>query len=110
MRPRPFLVPALLAVALLAGTVHAGAPRPTPEDAAALSSASDLRLSPDGRTVVYALSTHVLDPAAKPAEDDHDAGWTNRRQLWLADLATGATRSLTTAKERARSPRWSPDG
>jgi dipeptidyl aminopeptidase/acylaminoacyl peptidase len=83
---------------------------PTPEDIAALRSPSDLRLSPDGRWIVYALATQALDSEAKPSADDNNAGWKRERQLWIVDAAGGEPRQLTRGSERAGSPRWSPDG
>ncbi len=105
------IAPLVLLLSLVGACAFAATPvHPTAADIAALAGVGDLRLAPDGHAAVVALTTHVFDAAAKPSADDHDAGWTNARQLWLVDLATGATRALTTAKERAGTPRWSPDG
>lgn len=83
---------------------------PTPEEVVSLSSAGELAISPDGSRLLYALSTNHLDPAAKPAEQDKDAGWQRDRQLWWVNLAGGEPRQLTSGAEKAGSPQWSPDG
>src|SRR5258706_724973 len=100
----------LAIVALAAPAAHAGAGHPTPEEVAWLASASDLALSPDGHTLVYALAQARFDPAAKPADGDTRAGWTRERQLWLLDLDGGGSRQLTFGADEAGGPRWSPDG
>jgi dipeptidyl aminopeptidase/acylaminoacyl peptidase len=107
-RCAPFLVAALLSLPALASA--APAVRPSPEDVAALASASSPALSPNGSTLAYALATATFDPKAKPSEEDATGGWTRERQLWLLDLASETPRQLTTGKERAGSPAWSPDG
>jgi dipeptidyl aminopeptidase/acylaminoacyl peptidase len=88
----------------------ATAARPLPEDVAALSAASDLHISPDGSQLVYALSTHRLDPQAKPSASDHGAGWIDDRQLFVIPVRGGERVQLTRGAERASAPRWSPDG
>lgn len=55
------------------------------------------RLSPDSRSVVFAVATVDAE------EVEHVA-------LWLLSLETGATRQLTTGSGRDTSPEWSPDG
>src|SRR3954468_6585288 len=55
------------------------------------------RLSPDGRSVVFAVATVDTE------EVEHVA-------LWLLSLETGATRQLTAGSGCDTSPEWSPDG
>lgn len=59
--------------------------------------ATDARISPDGRTIVYVESWN--DRAA-------DAPWSN---LWLASADGRSRRQWTEGAWRDRSPRWSPD-
>jgi dipeptidyl aminopeptidase/acylaminoacyl peptidase len=54
--------------------------------------------SPDGRTVVLAVS-----------RPDYTSD-RNVSELYAVDVATGATRQLTFGRRSASSPRWSPDG
>lgn len=56
------------------------------------------QVSPDGRSVVFTVQEWSI---AK------NRSTTN---LWLADVATGATRRLTTAEASDGSPRWDPQG
>ncbi len=94
-----------------AGSKARAASAPTSRDIAAMASASDVRLSPDGRIIVYALTTRTFDDEAKPSDKDPDAGWKTDRQLFLADVAgADGPRQITFGDEKASSPRWSPDG
>ena len=68
------------------------------EDYLALKSVSDPQLSPDGKWVVYTVSTPSL-------QDNR-----NVARVWLAELATGQSRQLTAGPGSDRQPRWSPDG
>ena len=56
------------------------------------------QVSPDGRFVVYTVQEWSITK---------NRSTTN---LWLADVATGATRRLTTAEASDGSPRWDPQG
>lgn len=69
----------------------------TPEDLFRLKVLQDTLLSPDGKTAVYGLS-HV------------DAEKEEYANLWLIDLETGASRALTSGKNRDSAAAWSPDG
>jgi dipeptidyl aminopeptidase/acylaminoacyl peptidase len=91
-----FIVLAVLA-AVAAGPAAA---RPfTAKDLATLERVSDPRVSPDGRRVAYSL--RVVDYEANTA----------RQELWLSDLAEGATpRRIAGETVSAASPRWSRDG
>jgi dipeptidyl aminopeptidase/acylaminoacyl peptidase len=59
---------------------------------------ADPQVSPDGKSVVYALTTVDLE---------HNRSSTN---LWLVPTAVGKPRRLTTTAGSDRHPRWSPDG
>src|SRR3954470_12045607 len=68
-----------------------------PEDLFRLAILQSARLSPDGRSVVFAVATV-------------DAEETEHVALWLLALETGDTRQITTGSGRDTSPEWSPDG
>lgn len=68
-----------------------------PEDLFRLRFLQDGRLSPNGRTVAYAVS-HV--DAEK--EKEYVA-------IWLLSLETGESRQLTTGLSRDTNPQWSPN-
>jgi len=81
-------------------TATPGATRPDrhfgPRDAFALSQASDVRISPDGKRIAYTRATGDI-------MTDGD-----RRQVWLVDVATG--RQTPLGVPGSSRPRWSPDG
>lgn len=66
-----------------------------------MKSASDARISPDGRLVAFVLTDPAQSPEGKPAS-----------RLWAVPAVGGApARPLTTAGRHTDShPRWSPDG
>ena len=70
-----------------------------PDDVYRLAAAGDPRVSPDGRTIAFVVST--VDPGS------HEA----RSAVWSvpADGAS-APRRLTFGGSRDANPRWSPDG
>lgn len=72
-----------------------------------IESVGDIHLSPDGKLAVFTLTTIEPDTAGKPGKWDYKY----LTQLWLA-ASDGSTapRQLTTAKEGATQPAWSPDG
>jgi dipeptidyl aminopeptidase/acylaminoacyl peptidase len=73
-------------------------PRPiTVDDLARIVRLSDPQISPDGREIAVVISRANLE------EDRYDA------EIALIDVATGATRSVTTER-RVSQPRWSPAG
>lgn len=92
----------LLLVAVLAALSLpvAAAPRGlTATDLATLARASELRLSPDGRQVVYTL--RETDLAANRGRSD----------LWLLPVdGAGVPRRLTTSAENDTAADWAPDG
>jgi dipeptidyl aminopeptidase/acylaminoacyl peptidase len=59
---------------------------------------ADPQISPDGKTVVYVVTTVEL--AANKTTSN----------LWLASADGSSRRQLTTAPKKDRHPRWSPDG
>src|SRR5690554_6803981 len=69
----------------------------TVHDLVRLDRVSDPRVSPDGRHVAYTLRS-----------TDYEAN-KGVQQLWLLDLASGASRALTSSASN-HSPRWSADG
>ncbi|MFT5469677.1 MAG: dipeptidyl aminopeptidase/acylaminoacyl peptidase [Verrucomicrobiales bacterium] len=63
-----------------------------------LEFASDPRISPDGKQVVYVRNS-------KDKMTDR-----NRSSLWIAAFDMSSHRPITDGHENASSPRWSPDG
>src|SRR5258707_11564983 len=97
----------ILACALLGGMATAAAqtaplalPRvaPTVDQILSLKRAGSPEISPDGRWVAYTIRDTNWDDNAYETE------------IWLAEVATGATRQLTNAKKSSQSPAWSSDG
>jgi dipeptidyl aminopeptidase/acylaminoacyl peptidase len=90
---------AFLGVFVLSTTAVAAATRVlTPQDLWAVKRVGSPALSPDGKTVVFTVQEWSVDKNASTTS------------LWLADVATGAVRRLTTARAADGSPEWSPDG
>lgn len=107
--------PALLAATKSDGGSKSSAPGtarvvPTADDLVKLATPGDPALSPDGRWIAFTLATARHDTSAKPSADDHDGGWTRERQIVVLDLETRVSRTLTSGKDRADAPRFSPDG
>ncbi len=70
-----------------------------PEDVYDLVGVSDPRLSPDGTTCAYVLTTIDRDESAY------------RSAIWLVVVdGSGAPRRFTFGNKRDAAPRWSPDG
>jgi len=69
------------------------------DDLYRLSRLADPQVSPDGRKVVYQVTT-ITDPA-KNAKNT---------QLWIVDVDIKAKRQLTHSGKSDTHPRWSPDG
>jgi dipeptidyl aminopeptidase/acylaminoacyl peptidase len=80
-----------------APTASASKP-PTIDQSLEMKSASNPRISPDGRRVVYEVQSTNWE------DNSFD------RNLWIADVAGGETRQLTSAKKSSTSAAWSPDG
>jgi dipeptidyl aminopeptidase/acylaminoacyl peptidase len=68
------------------------------EDVLAVKGVSDVQVSPDGKWVVYVVTS------ADMKEDANDA------DVWLVSTAGGEPVRLTTNKKNDNQPRWSPDG
>jgi dipeptidyl aminopeptidase/acylaminoacyl peptidase len=71
---------------------------PTVDQILSLKRVSAPEISPDGRMVAYTVRETNWDENAYETE------------IWIADVATGATRQLTNGKKSSLSPAWSPDG
>jgi dipeptidyl aminopeptidase/acylaminoacyl peptidase len=70
-----------------------------PEDVGLLVDVGDPRVSPDGLTVAYVVTTIDLDANEY------------RSRIWLVSTdGLGEPRPFTSGAARDRSPRWSPDG
>lgn len=70
----------------------------TPELLWKLNRITEYQVSPDGKQVVYGLRQFSLE---------ENKGNTD---LWLVQVATGASRKITTTPESEFNPRWTPDG
>ena len=71
---------------------------PTIDQSLEMKSAFNPRISPDGRRVVYEVQSTNWE------ENSFD------RNLWIADIASGEVRQLTSAKKSSTGADWSPDG
>ena len=92
-----------IAVLLVIGGIAPSAQPPTPPTIDQVISLKRVgleppALSPDGRSVAYAIM-----------EPNWDANFF-RSEIWLADVQAGTTRQLTTAGGFSGAPAWSPDG
>ena len=71
---------------------------PTIDQSLEWQSAFNPKISPDGKRVVYEVQKTNWEENAF------------ERNLWIADVASGETHALTTAKKSSTDPAWSPDG
>ncbi|PYU50961.1 MAG: S9 family peptidase [Acidobacteria bacterium] len=71
---------------------------PTIDQSIEWKNAFSPKLSPDGKRVVYEVQK------ANWEENAFD------RNLWIADIATGESHALTSAKKTSTNAAWSPDG
>jgi dipeptidyl aminopeptidase/acylaminoacyl peptidase len=71
---------------------------PTIDQSLEMKSVFSPRISPDGRRVVYELQSTNWE------DNSFD------RNLWIADVASGESHALTSAKKSSTSAAWSPDG
>ncbi|WP_415909441.1 prolyl oligopeptidase family serine peptidase [Oleiharenicola sp. Vm1] len=94
----PRVVAFLLTLALAVAAVAADKRPLTPQDLWAIKRLGSPALSPDGKTVVFTQQEWSIEKNKSTSN------------LWLADVATGTVRRLTTAAAGDSSPVWSPDG
>jgi len=71
---------------------------PTIDQSLEMKSAFNPRISPDGRRVAYELQSTNWE------DNSFD------RNLWIADIASGEVRQLTSAKKSSANAAWSRDG
>ena len=71
---------------------------PTIDQSLEWQSAFNPKISPDGKRVVYEVQRTNWEENAF------------ERNLWIADITSGETHALTTAKKSSANPEWSPDG
>src|SRR5713101_6187781 len=79
-------------------TLASASKTPTIDQSLEWKSAFNPKISPDGKRVVYELQS---------------ANWEDNsfdRNLWIADIASGEVRQLTSAKKSSTGADWSPDG
>jgi dipeptidyl aminopeptidase/acylaminoacyl peptidase len=90
----------LLAILLLTSTTFSQAQKRgfTIEDLYRIKSISDVHWSPDGKTIVYTVSTTELARAKRAT------------QIWLMDADGRNARQITTGDKSSTSPVFSPDG
>lgn len=70
----------------------------TPQDLWAMKRIGAPAISPDGKQVVFTVTEWSVDKNKSTSN------------LWLADVASGVLRRLTTAAAADAAPAWSPDG
>src|SRR5436305_14835176 len=70
----------------------------TIEDLYRIKSISDVHLSPDGKTIIYTVSTPDLARAKRPT------------QIWLMDADGRNPRQITGGDKSSAAPVFSPDG
>lgn len=88
----------LFALLVFSAPLAAQKRAPTVDDLLSLESVGGAQVSPDGRRVVYGVTS---------TDWKADAFIT---QLWLTDAATGERRQLTRHEKGASGAQWSPDG
>src|SRR6266850_5368543 len=71
---------------------------PTIDQSLEWKSAFNPKISPDGKRVVYELQKTSWEENAF------------EKDLWIADIATGESHALTSAKKSSTNAAWSPDG
>jgi dipeptidyl aminopeptidase/acylaminoacyl peptidase len=85
-------------IAFAASTVFAQGKTPAIDDLLNLSSAGGARISPDGKWVVYSVTSTDWKADAFTG------------QLWIANLANGERRQLTRGSKASGNAEWSPSG
>lgn len=97
------ILPVLSAAGILAALGTAPAPLAAqtsglqPADIYQLRTVGDVRISPDGKTAVYSVTNN--ERPGRPYS-----------QVWILDVASGASRRLGGDGDTAREPTFSPDG
>jgi dipeptidyl aminopeptidase/acylaminoacyl peptidase len=92
-------VPLLLIICLLSvSSLHAQKRAFTLEDIYRVQSPSDVHVSPDGRSVIYVLTTSDLARAKRLS------------QVWMMDIDGRNSRQVTQGEKSSNSPLFSPDG
>src|SRR3954471_15661656 len=87
----------LVIVALAEALLGAQSAPLTPAQTLARRGLGDLEFSPDGTRLVFTVTEPVKGAA-------------RQRNIWMLDVASGATRQLTFSTKSDSSPRWAPDG
>ena len=95
---RVFVASAIIVGASVAPLAAQTKISPTVDQILSLKRVSAPEISPDGRTVAYTVRETNWDENAYETE------------IWIADVATGATRQLTNGKKSSQQPAWAPDG
>jgi len=101
MRKVALISVALAACGLLvlsAGAQEKASSTPTIDQSLEWKAAFNPKISPDGMRVVYELQKTNWEENAF------------ERNLWIADVATGESHALTSAKKSSTNAGWSPDG
>jgi dipeptidyl aminopeptidase/acylaminoacyl peptidase len=91
-------LPALVLVLPLLASVGAAQTTPAIDDLISLKRVGSPAISPDGHSVAYTVRETNWDENAYETE------------IWVADVPSGATHQLTSAKGSSNAPAWSPDG
>ncbi|HLJ93634.1 MAG TPA: S9 family peptidase [Gemmataceae bacterium] len=97
-RPVAWLFVVVTVMLAAADVAAAGKRSITLDDLFRFQRVADPQISPDGKNVVYVVTTVDL------------AGNKTTSNLWLASSQGGGRRQLTTTPKKNRHPRWSPDG
>jgi dipeptidyl aminopeptidase/acylaminoacyl peptidase len=88
----------VLVIVALAEALLGAQPAPlTPAQTLVRRGLGDLEFSPDGTRLVFTV-TEPVKAAAR------------QRNIWMLDVASGATRQLTFSTKSDSAPRWAPDG
>jgi dipeptidyl aminopeptidase/acylaminoacyl peptidase len=101
------IAPLLLALSLFMAAGNAQKQHVKLTDMLKIKTGGDIHLSPDGKMAVFTLTTIEPDTTVKNSRWDYKY----LTQLYLVPTdASEPPRQLTTAKEGAFQPAWSPDG
>src|SRR4051812_17617315 len=88
----------LIMLLIPVATIYAQKRAFTIQDLYRIKSVSDVHISPDGKSVIYAVSTPDLARAKRASH------------IWMMDLDGRNNRQLTQGEASASSPLFSPDG